>query len=110
LPLLRTKKEVYEWLKQGKKTIDIRKGKPLRGEIAVFEAGPHMLRLKIVRKESGRLLDLVRADNYRLIIPYAETLESAIDYLRNLYDDCDGIFTAYHVVPQMVVADDCGNV
>jgi ASC-1-like (ASCH) protein len=97
LPLLRTKKEVFEWLSEGKKTIDIRKGNPHRGETAVFEAGPHVLRLKIGRKESGRLTELVRSDNYRQVIPSAETLEDAIDYMRRLYGDYDGVFTAYYV-------------
>ena len=97
MPLLRTKKEAFEWLKEGKKTIDIRKGKPHRGETAVFEAGPYVLRLRIVRKESGRLVDLVRLDNFKQIIPSARTLEDAVDYLRRLYGECEGIFTAYYV-------------
>jgi ASC-1-like (ASCH) protein len=97
LPLLRTKMEVFQWLKEGKKTIDIRKGNPQRGEIAVFEAGPHVLRLKIVRKQSGCLTDLMRSDNYRQVIPSAGTLEDAIDYIRKLYGDYDGVFTAYYV-------------
>jgi len=99
LPLLRTKKEVFEWLKQGKKTIDIRKGNPYRGEIAVFAAGPHVLRLKIAKRESGRLTDLVRLDNFRQVIPSAVVLGDAVDYLRRLYGDYDGVFTAYFVEP-----------
>ncbi len=110
MPLLRTKKEVFKWLNEGKKTIDIRKGKPHRGEIAVFEAGPHVLRLKIAKRELGRLTDLVRSDNYKEVIPSAETLENAIDYLRRLYDDYDGVFTAYYVEPQRVaVSERCGK-
>ena len=102
MPLLRTKKEVFEWLKQGKKTIDIRKGNPYRGEIAVFVAGPHVLRMKIVQRQSGRLVDLVRLDNFGLVIPSAVVLGDAFDYFRRLYGDCDGVFTAYFVVPQSV--------
>lgn len=105
MPLLRTKKEVFEWLTEGKKTIDIRKGSPHRGEIAVFEAGPHVLRLRIARRESGRLTDLVRLDNYRQVIPSAQTLDDAVGYLRKLYGDYDGVFTAYHVEPKKAVAD-----
>ncbi len=111
MPLLRTKKEVFEWLREGKKTIDIRKGNSQRGEIAVFEAGPHVLRLKIVRKQSGILTDLVRLDNYRQVIPSAGTLEDAIDYLRRLYGDCDGVFTAYYVEKpkELPVNGGCGK-
>jgi hypothetical protein len=100
LPLLRTKKEIFEWLKQGKKTIDIRKGNPYRGEIAVFVAGPHVLRLKIARRESGRLSDLVRLDNFRQVIPSAVVVGDAVGYLRGLYGDYDGVFTAYFMEPQ----------
>ena len=101
MPLLRTKKEIFEWLKQGKKTIDIRKGNPYRGEIAVFVAGPHVLRLKISRRESGRLSDLVRLDNFRQVIPSAVVVGDAVGYLRGLYGDYDGVFTAYFMEPQV---------
>jgi ASC-1-like (ASCH) protein len=97
LPLLRIKKEAFEWLKEGRKKIDVRKGKPHSGETAVFEAGRHVLRLKIVKKESGSLMDLVRSDNFKQVIPSAGTLEDAVDYLRRLYGDCEDVFTAYYV-------------
>ena len=97
MPLFLTKKEVFEWLKQGQKTIDIRKGNPHRGEFAVFLSGSNSLRLKIVKKESGRLMDIVRSDNYRLVIPSAKDVGDAIVYLRKLYGVYDGVFTAYYV-------------
>jgi ASC-1-like (ASCH) protein len=99
LPLFLTKKEVFEWLKIGKKTIDIRKGTPQRGNIAVFQSGPHTLRLKIVKKETGRLTDIVQLDNYQLVIPSAEGMGDAIVYLRRLYAAYDGFFTAYYIAP-----------
>jgi len=99
LPLLRTKKEVFIWLKEGKKTIEIRKGKPYRGDIAYFISGPNELQLKIIQKETGRLTELVRSDNFRRVIPCAETPAEAVAYLRGLYGDYDGVFTAYHVSP-----------
>jgi ASC-1-like (ASCH) protein len=101
LPLLRTKKEVFQWLKIGKKTIDVRKGPARNGEIAYFISGPHELKLKILRKESGLLEELVRSDNYQKIIPYAETLEEALMYLRALYSNNDGIFTSYYLDVQI---------
>ncbi len=97
MPLFLTKKEVFEWLKQGQKTIDIRKGNPHRGEFAVFLSGSSSLRLKIVKKESGRLTDIVRSDNYGLVIPSAEGVGDAIVYLRKPYGVYDGVFTAYYV-------------
>jgi ASC-1-like (ASCH) protein len=99
LPVFRTKKEAFEWLKIGEKTIDIRKGDPCRGEIAVYLSGRKVLRMKIINREMGRLEEVVRSDNYRLAVPSAVTVEGAIAYLRQLYDGYDGVFTAYYVVP-----------
>ena len=97
MPLFFTKKEMFEWLKMGKKTIDIRKGNSHRGEVAVFQSGPNVLRLKIVKKETGRLTEVVRSDNYRLVLPSAMTLGDAVAYLRRLYGGYDGVFTAYYL-------------
>jgi hypothetical protein len=93
------KKEVFNWLVQGQKTIDVRKGKPKPGEIAFFQSGPHELRLKIVKTESGRLTEILRLDNFKAVIPSAVQLEDALDYLRGVYSVCDGVFTAYYVEP-----------
>lgn len=97
VPVFRTKKEAFEWLKNGRKTIDVRKGVPWRGENAVYLCGRNVLRLKISKREMGRIEDVVRSDNYRLIIPSAGTIDEAVDYLRRLYCGYDGVFTAYHV-------------
>ncbi len=99
LPVFRTKKEAFEWLRTGKKTIDVRKGEPRRGEIAVYLSGRKVLRMKITKRETGRIEEVVRADNYRLVIPSAATVEEAAAYLRRLYDGYDGVFAAYHVAP-----------
>ncbi len=98
MPLLFAKKEVFLWLKEGKKTIDVRKGKLLCGEFAVYLSGRNVLRMKITKREEGRLEEVVRLDNYRLIIPSALILEDALEYLRGLYHEYDGIFSAYYVV------------
>jgi ASC-1-like (ASCH) protein len=99
LPVFRTKKEAFQWLKTGKKTIDIRKGEPLRGEIAVYLSGRSVLRMKITKRETGRIEEVVRLDNFRFVIPSAVTVEEAISYLRQLYYSYDGVFAAYHVAP-----------
>jgi ASC-1-like (ASCH) protein len=99
LPLLYTRKEVFNWIKQGKKTVDIRKGKPRCGENIVFQSGPNTLRFKIAKKEVGQLDEILRLDNYKQAIPSAVVLSDAVDYLRLIYGVCDGVFTAYYIVP-----------
>lgn len=98
MPLFRTKKEPFEWLKSNRKTIDVRKGTPLDGEVAVYLSGRNVLRMKIVRKETGKLTDVVRSDNFGLVIPSALVLDDAIAYLHGLYVGCEGVFTAYYIV------------
>lgn len=90
-------KEVFEWVKTGEKTIDIRKGKPVGGNIAVFECGPNYLKLKITRVETGRLAALVKQDNYRLIVPSAKSLDDAMEYFHQLYGSDDILCTAYYL-------------
>jgi hypothetical protein len=99
LPLFRTKKEPFEWLRSNKKTIDVRRGNPRNGEIAVYLSGRSVLRMKIIRRETGKLADIVRLDNFRLVIPSALILEDALDYLRGLYIGYEGVFSAYYIVP-----------
>jgi ASC-1-like (ASCH) protein len=99
VPTFLAKKEVFEWLVQGKKTIDVRKGSPQQGETAVFLCGPRRLTLRVVKTESGQLSDVIREDNYRQIIPDAANLSDAFAYLRGIYGDYAGVFTAYTVTP-----------
>jgi len=99
LPLFRTKKEAFEWLTSGKKTIDVRKGEPHCGEVAVYLSGRKVLRMRVIEKESGWLEEVLRSDNYQLVIPTALTVDEALSYLRKLYKGYEGVFTAYHVEP-----------
>ena len=93
------KKEVFLWLKTGSKTIDVRKGTPWNGNTATFQCGPYHLELPIVKKETGKLAEVIRQDNYKAVIPTAKTREDALDYLRAIYGTDEGTFTAYHVKP-----------
>ena len=93
------KKEVFLWLKTGSKTIDVRKGAPSNGDIAKFQCGPYHLELPIVKKETGKLVEVIRQDNYKSVIPTARTREDALHYLRAIYGTDEGVFTAYHVAP-----------
>lgn len=97
MPLFPAKKEVFAWLKDGKKTIDVRKGKPARGDVAVIQCGNNYLRLPIVKKETGQLSEVIRTDNFRLVIPSAATLDEALGYLYGLYGADDGVYTAYYL-------------
>ena len=98
MPLLYAKKEVFEWLKSGQKTIDIRRGLSHQGEFAVFQSGSKTLKMRIVKCEQGRLTELVHEGNFRLVIPTAKTVGEALNYLHELFGDYDGVFTAYHLV------------
>jgi ASC-1-like (ASCH) protein len=97
MPLFLSKKEVLVWVKNGAKTIEIRKGNPKRGDIAFFSSGPNKLKLNIIKKETGKITDLIRLDNYNSIIPAAKTLEEAIGYIQTLYGTDKGTFTAYYL-------------
>jgi hypothetical protein len=97
LPLFFARKEVFNWLGQGQKTVDIRKGNPIVGEFAVFQSGPQTLKFKIVKRESGKLEDVLRLDNFKTVIPSATNLGDAFGYLRGIYSIYDGVFTAYYV-------------
>ncbi len=97
MPFLLAKNEVFVWLKQGKKTIDIRKGTAKPGEIATFQSGPSALNLRIVKSESGQLREVLRQDNYRQVIPSAVELGDAFAYIYRLYGNYKGFFTAYYL-------------
>ena len=55
--------------------------------------------MKIIKRETGKLEEVVRSDNYQVVIPSALVLEDAVAYLRRLYGGYDGVFTAYYVEP-----------
>ena len=97
MPWFTVKKELYTWIKDGKKSVEIRKGSASRGEIAVFQSGPRNLRLKIVKKETGVLREIVRPENFKKIIPVAKNVEETIGYISGLYGTDLGLFTAYYV-------------
>jgi ASC-1-like (ASCH) protein len=97
MPLFLSKKEVLVWIENDAKTIEIRKGNPKRGDIAFFSSGPNKLKRRIIKRETGKINDLLRLDNYNSIIPTAKTLEEAIGYIQTLYGTDKGTFTAYYL-------------
>jgi len=90
------RKEVFEWIKSGNKNIELRRGKAKKGDDAVFQCGRRIVRGKIIKKEEGSFTDVLRKDNYKAVIPSAKSLEDAIGYLKRLYSDTNGTFTAYY--------------
>ncbi len=97
MPTFLAKKEVFEWLAEGKKTLDIRKGNPRNGRKILFISGPHRLELRVLSTQTGKLRDVVRQDNFRQVIPCAVTLDDAFAYLKQIFGSYDGVFTAYTV-------------
>ncbi len=100
MPLFLTRKEVYNWLKEGKKTIEIRKGKPSQGNTATFQTGKNHLRFTITKKETGKLTDLLTPNNYTQIIPTAQNRQQALNYIHQIYGTTQETYTAYHLTPQ----------
>jgi len=76
------KKEVFEWIITGKKTIELRRGKAKAGEQAVFQCGRKILRGKIVRTDEGNLLTLLQKIDFKQIIPTAHNVEEAKAYVK----------------------------
>lgn len=89
------KKEVFEWIMAGQKTIEIRKGKAKAGDEAVFQCGRSILRGKIISKDEGNLSTLLHNLNFKEIIPIANNVEEAAAYIKRLYRTTEGTFTAY---------------
>lgn len=89
------KKEVFEWIKTGQKTVELRKGKAKSGDQAVFQCGRNILRGKIVKKDEGSLATLLQSLNFKQIIPTANSVEEATAYINKLYGSTEGMFTAY---------------
>jgi len=89
------KKEVFEWIKTGQKTIELRTGKAKAGDEAVFQCGRNILRGKIINKNEGNLSTLLHNLDFREIIPTANSIEEATVYIKKLYGAADGTFTAY---------------
>jgi len=93
--LFTAKKEAFEWIRTGQKSIELRRGKAKQGNNAVFQCGKHILIGIIVKKEEGSLRDVLREDNYKNTIPSANNLEEAINYIKKLYGTVEETFTAH---------------
>jgi len=90
------KKENFEWIRSGRKHIEVRKGKRMKGDEATFLCSKWMLKGKIVKTEEGKLLNIVNSSNFKDVIPIAKSVEDAISYIEGLYGTKEGVFTAYY--------------
>lgn len=73
MPLFLVKREVFEWIRAGRKNVELRKGRAKKGDEAVFQCGRKLLKRKIIKREEGNLTCILRRDNYKNIIPQANT-------------------------------------
>ncbi len=89
------KKEVFKWIENRQKHVEIRKGKPMQGDKAVFQCGKCIIRRKIVSKQTGQLADLLNAVGFKNAVPNAESLEEAIRFYEDLGYSAGTQLTAY---------------
>ena len=95
-PAFLTKKEVYEWIRTRKKTIELRRGKPQNGErIAFLNGRNESVKGRILRKQEGTFEDVLNAATYKKIIPPANNLDEARAFVKQIYPQTGGVFTTY---------------
>jgi len=97
------KKEVFEWVIARQKTVELRRGKGKRGDYAVFQCGRNIIRKRIIKREEGNLTAILRQDNYKNIIPIAQSLEEATIYLKSLYETINETFTAHYLASALML-------
>ena len=95
-PAFLTKKEVYEWIRTRKKTVELRRGKSQSGEkIAFLNGRNECVKGRILRKQEGALEDVLNAATYKKIIPTANNLDEAKSFIKKIYPTAEGTFTTY---------------
>ena len=96
MPTFLTKKQVYDWVLTGEKTIELRKGKSQNGNRIAFLNGQRQcVKGRILRRREGKLEDVLNVATYRKIIPTAKNLDEAVQFIKQLYQSTEGTFTAY---------------
>lgn len=96
MPTFRTKKQVYEWIKSGKKTIELRSGRPREGADITFLSGRgESVKGCILKRKEGKLDDVLNSVTYSRIVPTAKSLEEAFVFIKSIYPFTEGIFTTY---------------
>jgi ASC-1-like (ASCH) protein len=96
MPAFLTKKEVFEWIRTGRKNVELRRGKIQNGDVITFLNGrSESISGRILRKKEGKLEDVLNTMNYNQIIPTAKNLDEAKVFIRRLYPSTRGTFTTY---------------
>ena len=96
MPAFLTKKQVFDWINTGEKTIELRRGKTQDGDNIAFQNGKgQCVKGRILRRKEGKLEDVLNVATYRKIIPTAKSLDDAVEFIRQLYQPTEGTFTAY---------------
>ena len=87
---------MYEWIKSGRKTIELRRGRPRDGDDITFLGGRgERLKGCILRKSEGKLDDVLNSFTYNKIVPTAKSLDEALKFIMTIYPFTEGIFTTY---------------
>jgi len=96
MPAFRTKKEVHDWIRSGRKTIELRKGKAQNGESITFLNGRNdTVKGRILRKCEGNLRDVLNATTFKRVVPTARNLDEAAGFIKRIYPSLEGTFTTY---------------
>jgi ASC-1-like (ASCH) protein len=96
MPAFLTKKEVFEWIRTGRKNVELRRGKTQNGDAITFLNGRNeSLNGKILRKKEGNFEELLNALNYKQIIPTAKNIDEAKAFIKKIYPTTEGTFTTY---------------
>jgi ASC-1-like (ASCH) protein len=96
VPVFRIKKQVYNWIKSGEKTIELRRGISRHGDSILFLGGRgESIKVHILKKQEGKLEDLLNRTTYSKIVPPAKNLDEAFEFIKNIYPFTEGTFTTY---------------
>ncbi len=95
MPLFPVRKQVFEWISENKRTVEIREGKSKKGDEAVFRSGKNVVRRLITERREGHLRYLLLHYGFKRVIPTVHTLEETLRFYESLGTNINGIFTAY---------------
>ncbi len=95
MPLFRVYKDIFQCIKDGSKTIEVRT-RMLRGEDAVFLCGKEVVRKHIIATKEFSLNDGFLSQNWEKIVPTAENEEAARKRLLDIFPN-ETKFYAYFI-------------
>ena len=98
MPAFTVRKEPFNWITTGRKSVELRKGKARKGNYATFLSGRRQaVKARIVKKQEGTLTELLNPSTFHNIVPTARNLDEAIEYIKRFYPSLEGTFTAYEI-------------